>query len=164
MFCSAARDYVRMGHGRAARRADRVPALLEKQSGECYWCGVTMNDGAPDNRATIDHVVPLCRGGRDVEGNRVLACHLCNNIKGGKSPMHFEAMIRAARAGLAEDLRLLHAYSPEAMLRYGVLTPEEYRLATAAWMGSSTAERTAHNGSDAGSNPAPSTTPAPRTS
>lgn len=43
--------------------------------GEChlvYWV----------QTASLDHVVPLARGGDDVEGNTVTACYLCNDTKG----------------------------------------------------------------------------------
>ncbi len=40
----------------------------------------------PEKRLTIDHVVPLSRGGRHEWTNVVTACPPCNNKKGDKTP------------------------------------------------------------------------------
>jgi 5-methylcytosine-specific restriction protein A len=47
------------------------------QSGECYYCG--HNVGAKN--LTMDHIVPLSRGGKSKKGNLVPACKECNNKK-----------------------------------------------------------------------------------
>ena len=47
------------------------------QSGVCYYCG--NNVGA--NNLTMDHIVPLSRGGKSKKGNIVPACKECNNKK-----------------------------------------------------------------------------------
>lgn len=35
---------------------------------------------------TIDHVIPLSRGGKNKWTNVVAACSKCNNLKGSKTP------------------------------------------------------------------------------
>jgi 5-methylcytosine-specific restriction endonuclease McrA len=45
--------------------------------GTCYYC---MEAFSPD-QLTMDHVVPLSRGGKSVRGNLVTACKECNNKK-----------------------------------------------------------------------------------
>jgi 5-methylcytosine-specific restriction endonuclease McrA len=40
----------------------------------------------PEKKLTIDHVVPLSKGGRHEWTNVVTACSKCNNRKGDKSP------------------------------------------------------------------------------
>lgn len=50
----------------------------------CYWCG--------DKQAkeyTIDHYVPLAKGGKHVVGNLVIACRPCNVRKSAKDPLVF---------------------------------------------------------------------------
>lgn len=47
------------------------------QSGVCYYCG--SNVGAKN--LTMDHIVPLSRGGKSKKGNLVPACKECNNKK-----------------------------------------------------------------------------------
>ena len=53
---------------RAARR------WLYSQSKDCRWCGCPLAYSA----STIDHVVPLSRGGTNRWENLVLACQACN--------------------------------------------------------------------------------------
>lgn len=45
--------------------------------GICYYCQKTFS---PD-KLTMDHVVPLSRGGRSTKGNIVPCCKECNNKK-----------------------------------------------------------------------------------
>jgi 5-methylcytosine-specific restriction endonuclease McrA len=51
----------------------------------CHYCGRSISRNVfwdADNRATIDHVVPLSLGGRDAQTNLVGACRPCNLKKG----------------------------------------------------------------------------------
>ncbi len=46
----------------------------------CFYCGEDCSDGP-----TVDHVVPVCRGGALYEkSNLVVSCRSCNSRKGGK--------------------------------------------------------------------------------
>jgi len=45
--------------------------------GICYYCQAKF---LPD-KLTMDHVVPLSRGGRSTKGNTVPCCKACNNNK-----------------------------------------------------------------------------------
>lgn len=71
------------GRERANRRKHVMRHLVQKHRGLCALCSepVSFKLGAP-NYATIDHVVPLSRGGLDVPSNYQLACHECNQRKG----------------------------------------------------------------------------------
>lgn len=51
--------------------------LLHRQHGRCAYC-------AEPEPSTLDHVVPLVRGGRHAIGNLVWACEPCNKSKGGR--------------------------------------------------------------------------------
>jgi CRISPR/Cas system Type II protein with McrA/HNH and RuvC-like nuclease domain len=64
--------------------------LCTLQNGLCFYCQQPM----PLKSATIDHLVPAGRGGRDVFENYVAACQLCNNAKGHRLPT-FEQRRRA---------------------------------------------------------------------
>ena len=44
----------------------------------CNWCGIRLMIGT----ATIDHVIPIARGGTNNKGNLVLACQPCNQRRG----------------------------------------------------------------------------------
>ncbi len=45
--------------------------------GLCHYCGQRV----PPDRLTMDHIVPLIRGGKTTRGNVVPSCKECNNQK-----------------------------------------------------------------------------------
>ncbi|MDD5699277.1 MAG: HNH endonuclease [Victivallaceae bacterium] len=47
------------------------------ERGICHYCG---NHFAPEE-LTMDHLVPIVRGGRSTKGNVVPCCKPCNNAK-----------------------------------------------------------------------------------
>lgn len=49
----------------------------KRSSGRCHYCG--QNVGA--QALTMDHKVPIIRGGRTTKGNVVPACKPCNDSK-----------------------------------------------------------------------------------
>jgi len=53
-------------------------------SGRCHYCGRFVGP----NNLTMDHLIPLSRGGRSIRANIVPACKDCNNKK--KSNFAFE--------------------------------------------------------------------------
>ncbi len=54
-------------------------------SGECHYCAVRV----PPSELTLDHVVPVSRGGRTTRGNCVAACKDCNNRKKQLTPVEW---------------------------------------------------------------------------
>jgi hypothetical protein len=48
----------------------------------CQYCNTVLQS----NTATVDHVIPLAAGGKDIPENWVLACHTCNTGKGNVIP------------------------------------------------------------------------------
>jgi 5-methylcytosine-specific restriction endonuclease McrA len=51
--------------------------------GECHYCG----NKFPREEFTMDHVVPLSRGGTSTKGNIVVCCKECNNQKKSLTPV-----------------------------------------------------------------------------
>jgi hypothetical protein len=52
----------------------------------CHWCSDTMTvQPGYLNSVTLEHIVPLAAGGRDVPTNHTLACVVCNCARGGKT-------------------------------------------------------------------------------
>ena len=43
---------------------------------------------------TMDHIVPLARGGKSTKGNVVPACKACNNAKQHLLPMEWDQYLR----------------------------------------------------------------------
>ena len=66
-------------------------------SATCHYCERHVGGQA----LTMDHVIPLVRGGRSVRGNLVPACKDCNSKKRSMLPweweIHREALGRPAR-------------------------------------------------------------------
>lgn len=49
---------------------------------QCQYCGDTF----PHKELTLDHVLPVSRGGPKSWRNLVAACHKCNHKKGNRTP------------------------------------------------------------------------------
>lgn len=58
--------------------------------GECYYCGERF---APKD-LTLDHLVPVSRGGRSTRGNCVPCCKECNNKKQSLTPVEWDEFVR----------------------------------------------------------------------
>ena len=54
--------------------------------GACHYCGRAT--GPKD--LTMDHIVPIARGGKSTKGNVAAACKECNNAKKQLLPMEWE--------------------------------------------------------------------------
>jgi 5-methylcytosine-specific restriction endonuclease McrA len=58
----------------------------KRSAGVCYYCGGTFKPG----ELTMDHLVPIIRGGRSAHGNLVPACKDCNSKKKYLLPAEWE--------------------------------------------------------------------------
>ena len=54
--------------------------------GVCQFCGRKVGAGL----LTMDHIVPISRGGETTKGNIAVACKECNNKKKQLLPMEWE--------------------------------------------------------------------------
>lgn len=54
--------------------------------GECHWCGGRF----PVAELSMDHLVPIVRGGKSTRGNVVVACKACNAKKKYLLPIEWE--------------------------------------------------------------------------
>jgi len=61
--------------------------------GRCHYCGGEFD---PDS-LTLDHIVPVARGGRSTKGNCVPACKECNNNKKNLLPVEWEEYLAKLR-------------------------------------------------------------------
>lgn len=93
----------------------RVQRLYKAQDGRCHYCQllIDLTTLQPYPRApTIDHVIPISRGGKNTRENLVLACHFCNKRKGDMTGDEFRAFRRAiAVLGLSKREALRHVRS-----------------------------------------------------
>lgn len=67
-------------------------ALRSIHGDSCCYCGIDMDfnrgtrgAGIARNRATLEHILPLSRGGTHTFSNTSLACHRCNVSKNAKT-------------------------------------------------------------------------------
>jgi 5-methylcytosine-specific restriction endonuclease McrA len=69
--------------------------------GRCGYCG----QPTPPRALTMDHRVPLVRGGRSTRSNLVPACKACNSAKKYLLPTEWEAYLARLAAAEAESPR-----------------------------------------------------------
>lgn len=76
---------------RARARELRASAWWKRRLavGRCGYCG----RATPPRELTMDHRIPLVRGGRSTRGNLVPACKACNNAKKHLLPMEWTAYL-----------------------------------------------------------------------
>jgi 5-methylcytosine-specific restriction endonuclease McrA len=58
--------------------------------GTCHYCGGRFSS----DELTMDHIVPIIRGGKSTKGNVVSACKECNNKKRYMLPVEWEEYLR----------------------------------------------------------------------
>ncbi|MCP4748875.1 MAG: HNH endonuclease [Desulfobacteraceae bacterium] len=59
--------------------------------GQCHYCG---RKTLP-KELTMDHIIPLSRGGKSTKGNLAPACKDCNNMKKQLLPIEWEAYLKS---------------------------------------------------------------------
>ena len=65
-----------------------------KGRGQCYYCKADFHP----SELTMDHIVPVIRGGRSTKGNIVPCCKECNNRKRHMLPVEWEEYMERLRA------------------------------------------------------------------
>ena len=91
---------------RELRRTNWWRAQIQK--GVCHYCGGKF----PPSELTMDHIVPLSRGGRSTKGNIVPCCKACNNDKKYTMPVD-EILTELDREGGLSDFEVPDIPSPE---------------------------------------------------
>ena len=66
--------------------------------GKCYYCG----SATAPKALTMDHIVPISRGGKSTRGNVVPCCKTCNTAKKQLLPMEWEEYLNNARTKVSE--------------------------------------------------------------
>ena len=85
-------------------------ALWERLNRKCGYCG--MKIGLPE--VTIDHMVPLSRGGADCIDNMICSCKMCNELKRNRTIEEFRGTV----SGLTYDL-MQESPKYRAAIRFG---------------------------------------------
>lgn len=63
----------------------------KRSEGICHFCRRRF----PPKELTMDHIVPLIRGGKSTKGNVVPACKDCNNKKKHMLPLEWQEYIES---------------------------------------------------------------------
>lgn len=73
-----------------------------KKKKYCFYCNVQVikTNANIDNRQTLDHIIPKCKGGKSDRYNIVICCHSCNAKKGTMSAQDFKNTITSKLGGL----------------------------------------------------------------
>ena len=66
---------------------------LKCDEGKCYYCGTEV----PSKELTMDHIVPIIRGGKSTKNNVVSACKECNNKKKHSLPIEWEEYLQRSK-------------------------------------------------------------------
>jgi len=91
--------------------------VILRDGPDCYICGITTLVSAPPqafNKAELEHVIPISRGGSHTPDNLRCACSRCNRIKGSTlTPEQAKAIVfsRAAATRPSHALVLVGAAS-----------------------------------------------------
>lgn len=79
------------GQWRWRQKRFRVFRLKRRDGSEsCFYCHCRF-EGTKSRQRTMDHRVPLSRGGTNAMANLVFACCACNRRKGDRSEAEFVA-------------------------------------------------------------------------
>ena len=79
-----------------ARRMRKSEWWLRKiQKGVCHYCRREVGRA----RLTMDHLVPISRGGKSRKGNLVPACKECNSKKKYLVPVEWEEYLKSLSEG-----------------------------------------------------------------
>ncbi|MBL0938304.1 MAG: HNH endonuclease [Gemmatimonadaceae bacterium] len=73
--------------GQVAKKQALRKGALRDCGQRCVYCATRLDQ----HTATLDHVIPLARGGAHDIGNLVSACAPCNRLKGDLLPFEFFA-------------------------------------------------------------------------
>jgi len=77
------------GKARELRNSQWWKRKLAK--GVCHYCGRNFSS----RELTMDHIIPISRGGKTTKGNVTTCCKECNNAKKQLLPMEWENYIKS---------------------------------------------------------------------
>lgn len=88
--------FVEVSEEQVRREREKARELRRSQwwknriaTGLCHYCGCQVKP----KELTLDHVVPVIRGGRSTRGNCVACCKECNSQKKHMLPIEWQAYL-----------------------------------------------------------------------
>jgi 5-methylcytosine-specific restriction protein A len=92
-FITADEEHVKREKSKARELRGSPWWKRRRSQGICYYCGRSF----PPAELTMDHLIPLVRGGKTVRSNVVPACKECNSKKKYLLPMEWEEYLAALK-------------------------------------------------------------------
>lgn len=83
--------------------------IMERDAYTCQYCGTSEN-------LTIDHVLPVSRGGKNTWGNMITCCWKCNNEKNNRTPEEW-GTLPMTNPGRPNHLSVMKIYSRDKKLK-----------------------------------------------
>ncbi len=90
-FISADDDHIKREKAKAREMRDSQWWKRKRSNGVCYYCSRKFRPAD----LTMDHIIPIVRGGKSVQGNIVPACKECNSKKKYLLPSEWEDYLRS---------------------------------------------------------------------
>lgn len=94
-FVTVDENHIKREKAKAREIRDSQWWKRKRSTGICSYCGGKFNP----RDLTLDHLVPVARGGKSVHGNIVPACKECNNKKKYLLPMEWEEYLTLIKKG-----------------------------------------------------------------
>jgi 5-methylcytosine-specific restriction endonuclease McrA len=117
---------VRLHHLNRANRSVRFTRhhVFARDEFRCQYC----RDSFSEKQLTLDHVVPLVKGGKTSWSNIVTCCVSCNQRKGAKTPQ--EAGLRLLRTPREPQ----RGFIPDLMFYRATSLPEAWKPFVTQWL------------------------------
>lgn len=108
--------------------------LFDLHKGICAYCRrktemPRLGQPVRNLTATVEHVIPICRGGAQRGSNVTLACSLCNGMKGNMTPQDWNEFMMMNPEWWRATIRkaVLPAAETQMILREGKKAWREWR-------------------------------------
>lgn len=92
-FVSVDPDVLKREKDKARALRDSAWWKKKRSSGKCYYCRKQF----PVSELTMDHLIPLARGGKSVKENLVPSCKECNNRKKYLLPTEWQEYLQSMK-------------------------------------------------------------------
>lgn len=92
-FITADDEHIKREKAKARELRQSAWWKRRRSSGSCYYCGRKFKV----DELTMDHLIPIVRGGRSVHANVVPACKDCNSRKKYLLPTEWEEYLNSIK-------------------------------------------------------------------